>query len=82
MTLKEEKDIKTSESIDETVKPKRRTHTSSTVKARYEKKTYKSYNIKFRIKEDADLIDIIEQGKKSGSSPAETIKKILRDSLQ
>lgn len=78
MTSKEEKNIKTSETIEKAVKPKRKTHTSSAVKARYNKKTYKSYNINLRIKEDAELIDIIERGKQSGLSPTETIRKILR----
>lgn len=60
---------------------KRKTHTSSEVKARYNKKTYKNYNINFRINEDADIIDIIEKEKGKGANTTEAFRKIIRKKI-
>lgn len=59
-------------------KPKRKTYTSSAVKARYAKKTYKSYTITLRKVEDADLITRIEVEKSKGVGTTEAIKHLLR----
>lgn len=60
---------------------KRKTHTSSEVKARYNKKTYKSYNVNFRKIEDADIIDTIETEKAKGFTTSEAFKRLLRKDI-
>lgn len=57
---------------------KRKTHTSTEVKARYNKKTYKNYNVNLRMKEDADIIQMIEREKELGASTTEAFRKLLR----
>lgn len=59
-------------------KKKRKTYTSTEVKARYNKKTYKNYNVNFRVNEDADIIQKIEKEKESGASTTEAFRKLLR----
>lgn len=39
---------------------KRKTHTSNEVKLRYNKKTYKNYNVNLRVVEDSEIIKLIE----------------------
>ena len=46
-------------------KKKRKTVTSYEVKRRYDTKTYKTYGVRLRIEEDADLIQYIDQHKGS-----------------
>lgn len=58
-------------------KPKRKTHTSSEVKARYNKKTYKHYSFALRINQDAEIIEKIENEKQNGLSTAQAIKKLI-----
>lgn len=57
---------------------KRKTHTSTEVKARYNKKTYKNYNLNFRIDDDSDIIVAIEKEKASGASTTEAFRRLLR----
>ena len=57
---------------------KRKTHTSSEVKARYNKKTYKNYHTNLRIHEDADVIDMIEKEKSQGYATTEAIKRLIK----
>lgn len=59
---------------------KRRTHTSSEVKTRYNKKTYVQYNIKLRRIEDADIIRLIEQEKSQGLGTSDAIKNLIKKS--
>lgn len=59
-------------------KPKRKTHTSSAVKARYNAKTYQQYAVKLRKVEDADVIERIEAERTAGLSTSEAIKKLIR----
>ena len=59
-------------------KEKRKTFTSTAVKARYNKKTYKSYNVSFRMVDDADLIELIEKEKATGVSTTEAFRNLLR----
>lgn len=61
---------------------KRKTHTSTAVKARYNKKTYKNYNLNFRIDDDSDIIAAIENEKASGASTTEAFRRLLRKVLQ
>ena len=62
-------------------KNKRQTHTSTAVKSKYNKKTYKNYNINFRIVDDAEIIALIEGEKSKGFGTTEAIKNlILRNS--
>ena len=42
---------------------KRKTTTSTEVKERWKKKTYKRYQVSLRKEEDAELIDFIENNK-------------------
>lgn len=56
---------------------KRKTHTSTQVKARYNKKTYKNYNCNFRIIEDAKVIELIEGEKLKGFSTSIAIKNLI-----
>jgi hypothetical protein len=65
--------------LTETDEPKkRRTHTSSEVKKRYNDKTYQRYQLTLRKTEDADLIERIEKEKASGLSTSEAIKKLIK----
>lgn len=57
---------------------KRKTFTSTEVKARYNKKTYKRYSVNLRIEEDADLIELIEKEQSAGVSTTEAFRKLLR----
>ena len=41
----------------------RKTTTSTEVKARWNEKTYKRYQVYLRLEEDAELIEFIEQNK-------------------
>ena len=60
---------------------KRKTHTSNEVKLRYNKKTYKSYNVNFRVNEDADIIRLIEEEKERGISTTEAFRNLLKSLL-
>lgn len=57
---------------------KRKTTTSSEVKARYNKKTYVQYTASFRKDEDEDLINLIEKERGSGLSTTDVFRKLLR----
>lgn len=57
---------------------KRKTFTSTAVKARYNKKAYKRYSVSLRIKEDADLIELIEKEQAAGASTTEAFRNLLR----
>ncbi len=59
-------------------KPKRKTHTSTAVKARYNAKTYKQYSVAFRYDDDKDLLDRIDAFLVNGYSAAQAIKAIMR----
>ena len=62
--------------------PKRKTHTSNEVKLRYNKKTYKNYNVNFRVNEDAEIIKLIEQEKDNGFSTTEAFRNLLKSLLR
>ena len=64
------------------LKPKRKTFTSNEVKKRYNDKTYASYTLRFRKKEDADIIDLIESGKEHNIAPSETIRRLIRNNTK
>ena len=55
----------------------RKTHTSSEVKSRWNKKTYNRYSISFRKDGDKEIIKYIEDEKEKGHSPTETIREAL-----
>ena len=57
---------------------KRKTHTSSEVKKRYNDKTYTRFQISLRKDEDAELIAYIEQAKQNGESVTEAIRKLYK----
>ena len=57
---------------------KRKTHTSNEVKKRYNDKTYQSYKINLRKDDDAELIQYIEEQKKNGVSPSETLRQLFK----
>lgn len=61
-------------------KPKRKTHTSSAVKMRYNAKTYRKFTLTLRMdnSEDAVLIDAIDRHIVNGRSQSEAIKAIMR----
>ena len=59
----------------------RKTHTSNEVKLRYNKKTYKSYNVNFRVNEDAEIIKLIEEEKERGIGTTETFRNLLKSLL-
>ena len=61
-----------------TEKPKRKTHTSSAVKARYNKKTYQQYMLTLRKVDDADIIEKIEAEKAKGFGTTEAIKNLIK----
>lgn len=63
----------------EDLRPKRKTHTSTEVKARYNAKTYKQYTISFRKVEDAATIEKIEAERAKGLSAAEAIKRLINN---
>ena len=57
---------------------KRKTHTSNEVKKRYNDKTYQYYKINLRKDDDAELIRFIEEQKKNGISPSETLRQLFK----
>lgn len=57
---------------------KRKTHTSSEVKARYNNKTYVQYGVKFRKADDADVIDYVESEKRKGKNTSDIFKEAIR----
>ena len=64
----------------ETMQAKRKTHTSSEVKKRYNDKTYTRFQISLRKGEDAELIAYIEQAKQNGESVTEVMRKLYKKS--
>lgn len=60
-------------------KPRRKTHTSSEVKKRYNDKAYKAYTFHLRKDEDMELIEKIEAEKAKGLSTADIIRKFLSE---
>lgn len=58
---------------------KRKTHTSTAVKARYNAKTYRQFSFTLRNIEDAALIADIEAFRAEGMSDSALIKAILYD---
>ena len=59
-------------------KPKRKTHTSSEVKMRYNAKTYRKFLLQLRNDDDADLIEQIDRHMVNGLSANAAIKAIMR----
>ena len=61
-------------------KPKRKTHTSSAVKMRYNAKTYRKFTLTLRVDNpaDADLIAAIDAHLVNGMSQSDAIKSIMR----
>lgn len=57
---------------------KRKTHTSNEVKLRYNKKTYKNYNVNLRVVEDAEIIKLIEDEKAKGANTTEAFRNLLK----
>ena len=68
--------------MSENERKKRKTHTSTEVTQRYQKKVYKKYSIALRKIEDKDCIDAIEQEITEGCTTSEAVKKIIRKSLK
>ncbi len=64
---------------EEQQKPKRKTHTSTEVTQRYQKKTYKKYGVAFRKIEDADCIEAIENEISKGYTTSEAFKRLIRN---
>lgn len=56
--------------------PKRKTFTSSAVKARYNAKTYKQYAFSLRLDSDSELIAEIEKAKEQGISPTDFVRNL------
>ena len=44
----------------------------------YNQKTYKSYNVNFRVDEDSDIIEHIESKKKQGLNTTEAFRSLIR----
>lgn len=71
----------------ESIAEKRKTKTSSEVKQRWKNKTYKAYQVNLRKEEDAELIQFVDDLKKTdqiGTTEIfrigiETLKKRVRD---
>ncbi|MCM1334278.1 MAG: hypothetical protein NC237_04420 [Eubacterium sp.] len=57
---------------------KRKTHTSSAVKARYNAKTYARYMMTLRRVEDREIIAAIEAAKAEGIAPTEFFRAIYK----
>lgn len=57
---------------------KRKTHTSTEVKARYNAKTYEQYTVSFRKAEDADVIEKIETERAKSGSASKAIANLIR----
>ena len=56
---------------------KRKTHTSTAVKKKYNDKTYCRYSVSFRRNKDADLISRVEKLKSDGYKPTDAFRKIM-----
>ena len=63
--------------IKQQEKPKRKTHTSTEVKERFIKKTYKPYTVNFRKVEDAEVIELVEAEKAKGYGNREAFKRLI-----
>lgn len=68
-------------SIENQEKPKRKTHTSTDVKRRYNEKVYAQYTISIRKSEDPEIVEAIEAAKSAGISANEAVKQLLRAGL-
>lgn len=55
---------------------KRKTHTSTEVKKRYNDKTYTRFQISLRKDDDAELIAYIEEQKQNGISVTEIVRNL------
>lgn len=44
----------------------------------YNQKTYKSYNVNFRIDDDADIIENIESKRRQGLNTTEAFRSLIR----
>ena len=66
-------------SIENQEKPKRKTHTSTEVILRYQKKTDQQYALKLRKVEDADIIAMIDAERAKGYPTSEAIKTLIRN---
>lgn len=62
-------------------KPKRKTHTSTAVKQRYNAKTYERVALSLRKVEDADVIAAIAARKAAGMQTSDAVKSLIRDAL-
>ena len=45
---------------------------------RYNKKTYKNYNVNLRVVEDAEIIKLIEDEKAKGANTTEAFRNLLK----
>ena len=59
---------------------KRKTYTSSEVKKRYNDKTYTRFQVSLRKDNDAELIQFIEEQKKTGKSVTDVIRTLYNNS--
>ena len=60
---------------------KRKTKTSSEVKARFNAKTYKSYTLNFRKDTDADIIEAVQKLNEQGLNNREAFAALIRQGL-
>lgn len=57
---------------------KKKYYTSNESKLRYNNKTYKNYSIRFRLVDDADLIELIEREKAKGLGNREAFRNLIK----
>ena len=48
----------------------------------YNAKTYKSYNVKFRLDDDGDIIDAIEYERSLGTNTSEVFRTFIRKAIK
>lgn len=67
--------------MENPAKPKRKTHTSTAVKQRYNAKTYERVSVLLRKIDDADVIAAIAARKASGMQTSDAVKSLIREAL-
>ena len=65
--------------MDKTTEDKKKYKTSAKVRQKWEEENYKKYVIRFRNKDDMDLIKFVAEEKERGINTTELFRKALYD---
>lgn len=65
--------------MDKTTEDKKKYKTSAKVRQKWEEENYKKYVVRFRNKDDMDLIKFVAEEKERGINTTELFRKALYD---